>query len=67
MYADDTTLQASDSDIVALQDKLNSDLSAINQWFYENRLVLNTDKTVCMLLATHQRKATVPDCKLQLK
>ena len=67
MYADDTTLQASDSDITSLQAKLNHDLSAINQWFIDNRLVLNTDKTVSMLLATHQRLATVKDTDLNFK
>lgn len=67
LYADDTTLQAADSDLKSLEDKLNQDLNALNEWLKKNRLVLNTDKTVGMVLSTHQRKATVPECKISLK
>ena len=30
-------------------------------------LILNTDKTVCLVLGTWQRRATVPDCSINLR
>ncbi len=67
LYTDDTTLQASDPDLSVLEQKLNEDLESLSKWLNENRLVLNTDKTVCMILSTHQRRATLPNCTLNLK
>ncbi len=67
LYADDTTLQASDPDLSVLEQKLNEDLESLSMWLNENRLVLNTDKTVCMILSTHQHRATLTNCTLNLK
>ncbi len=67
LYADDTTLQASDPDLSVLEQKLNEDLESLSKWLNENRLILNTDKTVCMMLSTHQRRATLTNCTLNLK
>ncbi len=46
---------------------LNEDLESLSKWLNENRLVLNTDKTVCMIRSTHQRRATLTNCTLNLK
>ncbi len=66
-YADDTTLQVSDPDLSVLEQKLNEDLESLSKWVNENRLVLNTDKTVCMILSTHQSRAPLTNCTLNLK
>ncbi len=58
-YADDTTLQASDPDLSVLEQNLNEDLESLSKWLNENRLVLNTDKRVCMILGTHQCRVTL--------
>ncbi len=50
-----------------LEHKLNEDLESLSKWLNENRLVLNTDKTVCMILSTHQRSANLTNCTLNLK
>ncbi len=39
----------------------------ISKWLNDNRLVLNTDKTICMILRTHQCRATLTYCTLNLK
>lgn len=52
MYADDTTLLFSSSDPVSLQRNLNSNLSNIASWFYDNKLTLNVSKTKFMLFGT---------------
>ena len=68
LYADDTTLQAASHLLLPeLENKLNKDLVALNKWLIRNRLILNTDKTVCMVLGTWQRRATVPDCSINLR
>ncbi len=66
LYADDTTLQASDPDLSALEQTFNEDLESLSKWLNENRHVLNTDKTVCMILSTHQHRATLTNCTLNL-
>ena len=45
MFADDTTLFIDDSSIVSLSRNINMELSKLNNWFIDNRLSLNTDKT----------------------
>ncbi len=67
LYADNTNLQASDPDLSVLEQRLNEDLECLSKWQNENRLVLNTDKTVCMILSTHQCRATLTNCTLNLK
>ncbi len=52
LYADDTTLQASDTDLSVLEQTLNEDLESLSKWL--NIVILNTDRTVCMILSTHQ-------------
>ncbi len=66
LYADDT-LRASDPDLSVLVQKLNEDLESLIKWLNENRLVLNTDKTVCMILSIHECRATLINCTLNLK
>ena len=56
LYADDTGLTASNSDLQTLQDLIKEDLSEINTWLCTNKLSLNVFKTKCMILAS---KATL--------
>ena len=52
MYADDTGLTASNSDLQTLQDLINEDLSEINTWLCTNKLSLNVFKTRYMIQAS---------------
>ena len=47
LYADDTTIQTADKEIANIETKLNADLENVNKWLIKNRLILNTNKTVC--------------------
>ncbi len=67
LYANDTTLQAPDPDLSVFEQKINEDLESLSKWLNGNRLVLNGDKTVCMILSPHQRRATLTNCTLNLK
>ncbi len=67
LYADDTALQTSDPDLSVLEQKVNDDLESLSKWLNENRLILISDKTVCMILSTHQRRVTLTNSTINLK
>ena len=46
MYADDSTIIISDRDPSILSNKVSTVLEEFNQWCYNNRLIINRDKTV---------------------
>ena len=62
MFADDTTISACThySDISSLNDGLNSDLDALDEWSLQNKMVINTRKTKSMLVTgkKYQRNGT---------
>ena len=60
LFADDTTLQISSSDIDTLYDTANLELSKISDWFKANKLTLNISKTKYILF----RK---PDMNVEFK
>ena len=49
LFADDTTLILADKDPLALKAKVEIELERISKWFYDNKLVLNADKTQFMV------------------
>ena len=58
LYADDTTVMYGNPNINIIEDKLNEDLNSLQTWLNHNKLILNVDKTVCMLIGTWQRKSS---------
>ena len=52
MYADDTTLSVSGSDVHEVEQKLTSALDDVMNWISRNRLVLNTEKTCVMTIGS---------------
>ena len=52
MYADDTTLYASDYSIGSIQTKLQSDVENVNKWCRLNNMALNPTKSNCMLIGS---------------
>ena len=61
MYADDSNLTYSGSDIKTIQFHLNEDLENINEWLISNKLTLNMTKTEYMLIGSRQRLNTLSD------
>ena len=45
MFADDTSIVTKSPDIIQLQSNLNSVIGEINEWFQNNQIKLNLDKT----------------------
>ena len=55
MYADDTELHYSDSDLSVVENALQTDADNVSKWLVVNRLKLNVSKSLCMLIGSCQR------------
>jgi len=55
LYADDAELHCSDSDLRMVESYLQSDLTSVATWLGSSCLCLNVDKSICMLIGSHQR------------
>jgi hypothetical protein len=51
LYADDLTLKITAKTFTELQFKINEDINKINRWLINNRLVLNSDKSLFMIMS----------------
>ena len=60
LFADDTNLFCSDSNIRTLFETANQELSQINDWFLANRLSLNVEKTKYMLFHKCIEQENIP-------
>ena len=56
-YADDTSLCVFSETTLSLQNKFSADLKIIEDWCINNRLVINTSKSKCMILCSHQKRS----------
>ena len=66
MFADDATLHTYHKNIEGIENALNFDLCEIENWCSKNQMVLNTNKTKCMLMGTQQRKSRIDSPELNL-
>ena len=53
MFADDTQLDRSSSDVNIVTSALNNDLKNVSDWLSTNKLSLNTEKTEYMIIGSH--------------
>jgi len=54
LFADDTTIYTSSSDVSTLYDNLNANLYIVSDWLRANKLSLNVNKTTYMLFKPNQ-------------
>ena len=67
LFADDTNLFSSDSNITVLFEKANQELSQINDWFLANKLSLNVQKKYMLFhKLTNQENIPLKLSSLQL-
>ena len=66
MYADDTTFHVCDKSFDELSLKLNDDAGHIYKWCQQNKMVINTEKTKCMLICSKQRQTTLDSRNLNV-
>ncbi len=52
LYADDTVIYTTNSDLSPSQNSLQSDFNLVQKWFHNNMLMLNKRKSCCMLFST---------------
>ena len=55
MFADDTQITTSNSDISVVLEKLNADLLNVSTWMSANKLTLNNNKTEFMVIGSNRR------------
>ena len=60
MFADDTTLNASHTSVVSVQEALQTSIYEVCEWYSKNAMVLHPTKTKSMLLATKQKHQLRP-------
>jgi len=67
LYADDTSVYVVGRDLSEIETKLNADMEKLNNWCIDNKIRINVNKTKCMLIMTPQRRARLPDGRLNIK
>ena len=55
MYADDSTITGSSSNINEIENNLNTALGRIYDWCVRNKLTINANKTKSMLIGSKQK------------
>ena len=55
MFADDTSLNASDKNTATVQSELQKSINEVSDWCEKNAMILHPAKTKSMLLATRQK------------
>lgn len=66
MYADDTTIHSINKSVEIVQKNLQACLSNLEKWCKFNGMLLNTDKTKVLLIATPHKKARLQNPSLFL-
>ena len=61
LYADDTTIYDIQKDLHILVKNLQRTLDHLKDWFRQNGMILNTQKTKVMLLATRQKRLHIDE------
>ena len=65
LFADDTTIYTSSSDVSVLYETLNSNLKVVSDWFRANKLSLNVNKTTYMIFK-HNQQVNVDNFELKI-
>ena len=60
MYADDSTITTSAKTVNQINGNLNEVLDKVSNWCNKNKMIPNTNKTKCMLIASWQKRLHLP-------
>ena len=66
LYADDTLIYCTGSDIVELKTNIQICVTDVHEWYESNMLVINTSKSNVMLLSTRQMLSHMTDTDLNV-
>ena len=67
IFADDTTISASDQSLDTLTTSLSTDLINVQQWCLDNRMILNTSKTKIMYISSKSKAHSISESALEVK
>ena len=67
MYADDTVIYYSGSEVSNIRENLQEDLNRVEQWLVNSKLIPNQSKTKGLLFGTRQLLQTTSDFVLQIQ
>ena len=68
MFADDSSLSASGNNIASINAKLQPSIQEVTEWCSANGMLLNPEKTKCMVVATRQKhQRGLPPLRFLLK
>lgn len=62
MFADDTNYLVKLPSITALRDHVSNLLKLVKQWFGDHNLILNVQKTDCVMFHSEKSKSNFPQC-----
>ena len=65
LYADDSALIFSHTDVCVMQYTLSSDLGNCSQWLLDNKLSLHIDKTECVMFCSGRHSQDVENCHVK--
>ena len=60
MYADDSTITTSAKTVNQINGNLNEVMDKVSNWCNKNKMIPNTNKTKCMLIASWQKRLHLP-------
>ena len=60
MFADDTSLNATDKNTATVRNELQKSINEVSDWCDKNAMILHPAKTKSMLLATRQKRQLRP-------
>ena len=67
IFADDSTTTVKSKNLDTVKANLQIEANHVERWCTNNRVVINTDKTKSMLMATSQKLRNTPDQNLNIK
>ena len=65
LYADDTTLYSTSLEVF-LRNKSSKALDSVYTWCFSNGMLINTEKTKLMLIASRQKRNSIVDSDLKI-
>ena len=66
LYADDSTLHKSGTNINNIQNRLQNDLTRINIWCKYNNMALHQGKSKCMLIGSPSKLSQLGELRLTI-
>ena len=66
LYSDDSTLYSTSLDKCSLETTLQKALDSVYTWCLENGMLINTEKTNLMLIASRQKRNSLIDSDLKI-